>query len=48
MALLSRARIEAALTALNAELAKTGDRASRYRVGGAVMCLVRTKDVDGW
>lgn len=53
MALLTREQIEAALTMLDAELARAGQRASIHLVGGAVMCLVfrareATRDVDGW
>lgn len=53
MELLTRDRIVAALTALDARLAAMGVRAECYLVGGAVMCLAlnarpSTKDVDAW
>ncbi len=53
MALLTRDLIEAALTMLDAELGRAGQRASVHLVGGAVMCLVfhareSTRDVDAW
>jgi hypothetical protein len=53
VALLTRETIEAALTLLGAELGRSGQRASIYLVGGAVLCLVfrardATRDVDAW
>lgn len=53
MAVLTREQIERALSELDAELGRMGERASLYLVGGAVMCLVlrtreSTKDVDAW
>jgi hypothetical protein len=53
MALLTRETIETALTLLDAELGRAGQRASLYLVGGAVLCLVfrardATRDVDAW
>ena len=53
MVLLTRETIEAALTLLDAELGRAGQRASIYLVGGAVLCLVfrardSTRDVDAW
>jgi hypothetical protein len=51
--LLTRDQIEAALTDLDRELGRAGQRATIHLVGGAVMCLVfrardATKDVDAW
>jgi hypothetical protein len=50
---LGRAQIDAALTALDEQLAARDVRAHLYPVAGAVMCLAldardATKDVDGW